>query len=70
MAHNPFAFQKTKHLERRLHFVRECVEAGKIRVKKIRTEFNVSDVFTKALPPKKFKLFRAALMNLPLETLA
>ena len=68
--HNPYAFQKTKHLDRRIHFLRECVERGEIRVKKIPTEFNVSDIFTKALEPKKFKRFRAALMNLPLETIA
>ena len=31
---------------------------------------NLADIFTKALEPKKFKLFRAALMNLPLESLS
>ena len=33
MAHSPYALQKTKHLDRRIHFLRECVERGEIRVK-------------------------------------
>ena len=35
----------------------------------ISTDFNIADLFTKALEPKKFRLFRAAVMNLPIETL-
>ena len=70
LAHNPMSFSKVKHVARRHHYVRECVEDGTIAAKSIATEHNVSDIFTKALDPKKFKLFRAALMNLPLESLA
>ena len=70
LAHNPMSFSKTKHVARRHHFMRECVEIGDFTVHSIATEFNVSDIFTKALEPKKFKLFRAALMNLPLESLS
>ena len=70
LAHNPMSFSKVKHVARRHHYVRECVEDGTIAAKSISTEHNVSDIFTKALEPKKFKLFRAALMNLPLESLA
>ena len=68
MAHNPMGFHKTKHVARRHHFLRECVEARELDVRHIRTEFNVSDIFTKALEGKKFRLFRAAVMNLPLNT--
>jgi len=70
LAHDPQAFRKVKHIERRHHFLRECVEDGRMTVKKIGTDFNVSDIFTKPLEPKKFNVFRAALMNLPLESLA
>ena len=68
MSHNPMAFHKTKHVARRHHYLRECVEERELDVRHIRTEFNVSDIFTKALEGRKFRLFRAALMNLPLET--
>lgn len=69
LAHDPQAFQKTKHVARRHHFLRECVENKEIKVGKIHTDHNVSDIFTKALKAKKFKLFRACVMNLPMESL-
>ena len=36
-------------------FIREAVEDGKITVKYIPTDENVSDIFTKALPKPKFQ---------------
>ena len=70
LAQNPHSNHKTKHLARRHIYLRECVEHGEIAVKSVPTDFNVSDMFTKALEPKKFRLFRAAVMNLPIESLA
>ena len=70
LAHNPMSFSKVKHVARRHHYLRECVESGDLKVHHISTDHNVSDIFTKALGAKKFKLFRASIMNLPLETLA
>ena len=69
LAHDPQAFQKTKHVARCHHYLRECVDEGSLEVHNIHTDFNVSDIFTKALEPKKFRLFRACVMNLPLESL-
>ena len=69
IAHDPQSFNKTKHVARRHHYLRECVDSGVLEVKHISTEFNIADIFTKALEPKKFRLFRAAVMNLPVESL-
>ena len=69
LAQNPHSNHKTKHLARRHIYLRECVEHGEIAVKTIPTDYNVSDMFTKALEPKKFRLFRAAIMNLPIASL-
>ena len=69
LAHDPQSFNKTKHVARRHHFLRECVDSGVLDVKHISTEFNIADIFTKALDVKKFRLFRAAVMNLPVESL-
>lgn len=69
LAHDPQSFNKTKHVARRHHYLRECVDSGVLEVKHISTEFNIADIFTKALEPKKFRLFRAAVMNLPVESL-
>jgi hypothetical protein len=46
---------RTKHIDLRYHFIREAVEDGKIKVKYVPTEDNVSDIFTKALPRPKFQ---------------
>ena len=46
---------RTKHIDLRYHFIREAVEDGRINVKYIPTDVNVSDIFTKALPKPKFQ---------------
>jgi hypothetical protein len=46
---------RTKHIDLRYHFIREAVEDGKISVKYIPTNDNVSDIFTKALPRPRFQ---------------
>jgi hypothetical protein len=48
---------RTKHIDLRYHFIREAVEDGKIKIKYIPTEENVSDIFTKPLPKPKFQRF-------------
>nr|GEZ62449.1 retrovirus-related Pol polyprotein from transposon TNT 1-94 [Tanacetum cinerariifolium]GEZ62737.1 retrovirus-related Pol polyprotein from transposon TNT 1-94 [Tanacetum cinerariifolium] len=41
--------RKSKHIERKYHFVRSKVEEGHVIVKHIRSEDNPADLFTKAL---------------------
>jgi hypothetical protein len=48
---------RTKHIDLRYHFIREAVEDGKINVKYVPTDDNVSDIFTKPLPRPKFQRF-------------
>ena len=48
---------RTKHINLRYHFICEAVEDGKISVKYIPTDENVSDIFTKALRKPKFQQF-------------
>ena len=46
-----------KHIDLRYHFIREAVEDGKIIVKYVPTDENVSDIFTKPLARPKFAKF-------------
>ena len=46
---------RTKHIDLWYHFIREAVEDGKIMVKYVPTDKNVSDIFTKASPKLKFE---------------
>jgi hypothetical protein len=59
MAHNPADTSRTKHIDIRYHFLRQCVQQGAIELKFIPTDDNVSDVFTKALPREKLTKFAA-----------
>ena len=65
LAYNPEHHSKTKHIERRHYFIRECVENGKLRVPFVPTADNVADFFTKPLMGKHFFLMRDKVMNVP-----
>ncbi|GKA96019.1 hypothetical protein Tco_0818114 [Tanacetum coccineum] len=45
----PMDHRKSKHVERKYHFVRSKVEEGHVIVKDIRSEDNPADPFTNAL---------------------
>ena len=65
LAYNPEHHSKTKHIERRHYFIRECVENGKLRVPFVPTADNVADFFTKPLTGKAFFDMRDKVMNVP-----
>jgi len=65
LAHNPEHHARTKHIDRRHYYIRECVENLQIRVPHVPTAENLADFFTKPLPPKAFYRFRDILMNVP-----
>jgi len=58
---NPVQHQRTKHVEIDLHFVRERVVVGDVRVLHIPTTSQFADIFTKGLPTSVFTEFRSSL---------
>ena len=54
LSKNPVHHNRTKHIDTRYHFVRQCVEEKKIEVEFIRSEDQLADIFTKALGKGKF----------------
>ena len=61
MSSNPVQHQRTKHVEIDLHFVRERVALGDVRVLHVPTTSQFADIFTKGLPSLVFSEFRFSL---------
>ncbi|GKB14138.1 hypothetical protein Tco_0848061 [Tanacetum coccineum] len=50
---NPVQHSHTKHINIRYHFIKEHVEKGTIELYFVRTEYQLADLFTKALPKER-----------------
>nr|GEW17402.1 ribonuclease H-like domain-containing protein [Tanacetum cinerariifolium] len=53
--------QQTKHIEIDIHFVRDLVTAGQVRVLHVPSRYQYADIFTKGLPSALFEDFRSSL---------
>ncbi|TYJ52530.1 hypothetical protein B9479_006854 [Cryptococcus floricola] len=51
LATNPGAHHRTKHIDIRIHMIRDYVEVGLIRLEYVRSKSNIADILTKALEP-------------------
>ncbi|GJV55483.1 gag-pol polyprotein [Tanacetum coccineum] len=52
---NPVQHSRTKHIDVRYHFIKEQVEKGIVELFFVRTEYQLADLFTKALSEDRFK---------------
>nr|GFA09306.1 retrovirus-related Pol polyprotein from transposon TNT 1-94 [Tanacetum cinerariifolium] len=51
---NPVQHSRTKHIAVRYHFIKEQVEKGTIELYFVKTDYQLADIFTKALPADRF----------------
>lgn len=61
LAKNPVFHGRSKHIDLRFHFIRECVDRGEVIVKHVRSDMQRADGLTKALATVKFERMRQLL---------
>nr|GEX35246.1 retrovirus-related Pol polyprotein from transposon TNT 1-94 [Tanacetum cinerariifolium] len=54
ISYNPVKQLRTKHIAVRYHFIKEHVEKGTIELYFVKTDYQLADLFTKALPVDQF----------------
>lgn len=57
LSKNQMFHERTKHIDVKLHFLRDVLAKGDIKVVKVSTEENLADQITKSLPLGKFKYY-------------
>ncbi|GKC08768.1 putative ribonuclease H-like domain-containing protein [Tanacetum coccineum] len=60
---NPVQHSKTKHINIRYHFIKEHVEKGTVEIYFVGTEYQLADLFTKALPKERFEYLVHRIVN-------
>ncbi|CAL9017140.1 unnamed protein product [Prunus brigantina] len=58
---NPVHHHKTRHINRRFHFIRDALQNGEIDLLYCKTEEQTADIFTKALAKDRFEYLRRKL---------
>ncbi|GJT88519.1 retrovirus-related pol polyprotein from transposon TNT 1-94 [Tanacetum coccineum] len=54
LCYNNVQHSRSKHIDVRYHFIKEQVENGVVKLYFVRTEYQLADIFTKALPRERF----------------
>ena len=63
LANNPCGHQKSKHMDVRLHYIRQLIEDRKVRVVKVSTVDQLADVLTKSLPQAQHEKFSLIILG-------
>ena len=54
LSHNPVHHDRSKHIDVRYHYIRDCIEDGKVDVEYVGTNNQRADILTKSLGRVKF----------------
>lgn len=59
LAKNPIFHDRSKHIDTRYHYIRECVEKKEVELTYVKTNDQIADIFTKPLKFEDFSRLRA-----------
>jgi hypothetical protein len=59
LSKNPGLHERSRHIDLRYHFIRECTEEGKVEVKHVKIENQLADILTKPLGRVRFQELRS-----------
>nr|GFA04683.1 ribonuclease H-like domain-containing protein [Tanacetum cinerariifolium] len=65
MSVNHVQCERTKHIKINIHFIRDMVTVGQVRVFHVHSRYQYADIFTKGLPSALFEEFRSSLSVYP-----
>jgi len=65
MVRNPVAQKRSRHINIDIHFVRELVCNGVLKIQHVLSNLQIADIFTKSPSKSMFMLFRSKLHVLP-----
>ncbi|KAK8455568.1 hypothetical protein SEVIR_4G141001v4 [Setaria viridis] len=54
LSKNPVLHDRSKHIDTKFHFIRECVEDGRISLEHVSTQEQLADILTKSLGRARF----------------
>jgi len=54
LSKNPVFHDRSKHIDVRYHYIRECIEEDRVKMQSVRTAEELADMLTKALGPQQF----------------
>jgi hypothetical protein len=54
LSKNPVHHERSKHIDTKYHFVRDCIEDGSIDINLVSTQIQLADILTKALGKVRF----------------
>lgn len=61
LAKNPVFHERSKHIDTRYHFIRECIEMKEVKLKYVMSQDQAADIFTKPLKLETFVKLRSML---------
>jgi hypothetical protein len=61
LSKNPVHHDRSKHIDTRYHFIRDCVDRGEVEIEHVGTADQLADILTKALGRIKFVELRQRL---------